>query len=203
MQLKNYYALLLVGCFSFLMIACNSPEANNEVNANENNEKSNEDRIAEGQKMITIGGCNDCHSPKIMSQFGPKIDSSKFLAGHWAQDSLPPVYAGVLQPGNWLAMTPSITAFAGPWGISYAANITSDSTTGIGAWTEHNFIQAMKTGKHMGMENERPIMPPMPYENLAQLSDDELKSIFAYLKSTTPISNRVPAPVPPNQVATK
>jgi hypothetical protein len=100
-------------------------------------------------------------------------------------------------------MSPDITAFAGPWGISYAANLTSDSATGIGAWTEEQFIKSMRTGKHLGAENGRPILPPMPWPFISKMTDEDLSAVYAYLKSLPPVSNRVPAPTPPNEVKFK
>jgi hypothetical protein len=100
-------------------------------------------------------------------------------------------------------MGPEITAFVGPWGISYAANLTPDSTTGIGAWSEATFIKALRTGKHMGIETGRPIMPPMPAEYIGKMNDDDLKAIYAYLRTIPAVNNKVPAPVPPNEVMAK
>ena len=88
-----------------------------------------------------------------------------------------------------------MTAWSGPWGVSYTANLTPDQETGIGAWSEENFIQALRTGKHLG--GGRDILPPMPWPAYQNLSDEDLKSIFAYLKSIPPIRNQVPDPVPP------
>jgi hypothetical protein len=161
---------------------------------------STEEAQKRGQFLVGIGGCADCHSPKKMTAHGPVIDSSRHLSGHPAGSPLPPIAASALQPGNWVLMAPDVTAFVGPWGISYAANLTSDSATGLGAWTEHQFIQTMRTGKHLGMENGRPVLPPMPWEAVGKMSDDDLKSMLAYLKSLPAITNRVPGPVPPNQV---
>lgn len=92
----------------------------------------------------------------------------------------------------WLfVVTATDTAFAGPWGISYAPNLTSDKNTGIGAvWTEDLFIQAMRTGKHFG--TARMIQPPMPWQWIGMASDEDLKAIFAYLKTVPPIVNHVP-----------
>ncbi len=84
--------------------------------------------------------------------------------------------------------------------MSFAANLTSDSATGIGAWSEPNFVNAIRKGKHMGLDNARPIMPPMPWENYNNLSVSDLKSIFAYLQTTIPITNRVTAPYSPDEV---
>lgn len=158
--------------------------------------------IDRGNYLVTSGGCNDCHSPKIMSPMGPEADSTKLLSGHPAGSKLPPIDASALKPGGWVLMAPDITSFVGPWGISYAANLTPDSATGIGAWSETNFIKALRTGKHMGIETGRPIMPPMPYPYIGQFNDEDLKAMFAYLKSLPPVSNKVPEPTPPNQVAT-
>ena len=99
--------------------------------------------------------------------------------------------------GGWLmAGAATNTAWAGPWGISYTANLTPDQNTGIGIWTEDMFIKSMRDGKHMG--TSRTILPPMPWPWYAQMRDEELKAIFAYLKSIPPIRNHVPDPTPPS-----
>lgn len=87
------------------------------------------------------------------------------------------------------------TAFAGPWGVSFAANLTPDPDTGLGKWTEEMFIATMKTGRHQG--KGRQVLPPMPVENLAALSDQDIKDLFAYLQSLAPVRNRVQAPIDP------
>ena len=155
--------------------------------------------VKRGQYLTTIGGCNDCHTPKKMTEHGPALDETKILSGHPAASQLPPISESALKPGQWVNMAPDVTAFVGPWGISYAANLTSDSATGIGAWTKESFVKAMRTGKHLGMENGRPIMPPMPWEGVAQMTDEDLEAVFAFLKSLPAISNKVPDPVPPTQ----
>jgi cytochrome c553 len=156
--------------------------------------------IERGQHLVTAGACHDCHSPKLMTTEGPKVDSSRLLSGHPANAPLPQIDLAALKPGDWIHFSPDLTAFVGPWGMSYAANLTSDSATGIGAWSEANFVGAIRTGKHMGFKNGRSIMPPMPWDNYRNLPDDDLKSIFAYLKSTQPISNRVHEPFTPAEV---
>jgi hypothetical protein len=105
----------------------------------------------------------------------------------------------MVQPGKWYLATGDLTAWVGPWGISYTANLTPDEPTGIGMWTEEVFIKALRTGKHMGIG--RPILPPMPWPDFAKATDEDLKAIFAYLKSLPPIRNQVPDPVPPNQLS--
>jgi len=95
-------------------------------------------------------------------------------------------------PWQWSGAATN-TAFAGPWGVSYGANLTPDRDTGLGQWTEKMFLDAMRTGKHAGAG--RPILPPMPWPSYKQMTDDDLKAVFAYLQSVKPISNRVPEPV--------
>ena len=156
--------------------------------------------VNRGKILVTIGGCNDCHSPKQFGPHGPSVDSAKMLSGHPANMQNPPVIASALKPGGWVLMGSDVTTFVGPWGISYAANLTPDSATGIGAWTEEQFIQTMRTGKHLGLQGGRPVLPPMPWEAIGKLPDEELKSVFAYLQSLPAISNRVPGPVSPDKV---
>jgi mono/diheme cytochrome c family protein len=149
-------------------------------------------QLERGKYLVLFGGCMDCHTPLKMTDHGPEPDLSRMLSGHPENLKLPPPD---LKPGPWFAATAGMTAWAGPWGISYAANLTPDANTGLGIWTEDMFIQAMRTGKHMG--SGRDILPPMPWRGLAGLSDDDLRAIFAYLRSIPPIANHVPDPVAP------
>jgi hypothetical protein len=154
------------------------------------------EQIERGRLLATVGGCHDCHSPKVMTAQGPAPDSSRLLSGHPANETVPTFPQGVFSESGWVAATNHhFTAWIGPWGISFAANLTPDNLTGIGAWTENSFIKAMRTGKHMGAG--RPILPPMPWFNLAELPDEDLRDMFAFLKSLKPVSNQVPLPIPP------
>jgi mono/diheme cytochrome c family protein len=148
--------------------------------------------VERGQYLVKIGGCADCHTPKKMTDQGPVDDESLWLAGHPESVKLPPPD---LKEGPWFAATAGMTAWTGPWGISYAANLTPDVNTGLGIWTEEMFIEAMRTGRHMGYG--RPILPPMPWQNLAGASDEDLKAIYAYLRTIPEVRNEVPQPVPP------
>jgi|GraSoiStandDraft_8_1057269.scaffolds.fasta_scaffold334840_1 mono/diheme cytochrome c family protein len=200
---KRLYLLLviLISGFAFYLAGCNSAsdeKKEQDSTASETKTMSKEDMIKRGDYIVTTGSCNDCHSPKVMTQMGPLPDSSKLLSGHPANEPLPPIYANSLKPGNWISMAPDITAFVGPWGISYAANLTPDSATGIGAWSEATFMNTVRSGKHLG--NGRDILPPMPWPFIGKLTDDDLKAVYAYLRSLPPISNKVPAPVSPPDV---
>ena len=88
-----------------------------------------------------------------------------------------------------------MTAWSGPWGISYTSNLTPDPETGLGALSEESFIEAMRTGRHYG--GGREILPPMPWTWLGKATDEDLKAIYAYLRTVTPIRNHVPDPIPP------
>ena len=148
-----------------------------------------------GEHLVTIGACHDCHTPKKMTPQGPDIDSSLLLSGHPAQ--LPDIDVNRKEmESKGLVTTGDLTSWVGPWGISYTANLTSDAT-GIGNWNEGQFIYAIRNGKMKGAPQGRNILPPMPWQMYKSMTDDELKAIFAYLKSTKPIKNVVPPPKPP------
>jgi hypothetical protein len=150
-------------------------------------------RVKRGESLVNTHDCHGCHTPMKMGPNGPEPDMSRALSGH--PESLvmppPPKLEGAW---NW-AGSATVTAFAGPWGVSYAINLTPDPETGIGKWKEKEFVQAIKTGKHLGVS--RPIMPPMPWAAYRQLPESDLKAIFAYLKSLKPIRNQAPAYQPP------
>jgi mono/diheme cytochrome c family protein len=166
--------------------------------AQEKKPDAQESKINRGKYLVTISGCHDCHSPKVYTPEGmPEPDEKRLLCGHPADEGLPEFSADWVTPGKWVLFNSHFTAAVGPWGISYAANLTPDDQTGIGLWTEDVFINALRTGKHMGQG--RPILPPMPWPSLATASDEDLAAIFAYLKSLPPLKNPVPAPVPPGQ----
>lgn len=150
-------------------------------------------RIARGAYLVRAMGCNHCHTPYRLGPQGPEPDMSRALTGHPSDVAVPPAPPAT---GLWVWHGAATnTAFAGPWGVSFSANLTPDPETGLGRWTEEMFIATMRTGRHQG--KGRPILPPMPYENLASLDDEDIRSLFAYLQSLAPVRNRVPAPVDP------
>lgn len=150
-------------------------------------------RIKRGEYLVKIGGCNDCHTPFTMGPNGPEPDTARLLSGHPAEMKMPPAPA-LSSPWMWAGAATN-TAFAGPWGVTYAANLTPDENTGMKVWTEAMFVSAMRTGKHMGVS--RPIMPPMPWQAVAAMTDADLKAVYAYLQSIPPIKNDVPLYAPP------
>lgn len=155
---------------------------------------TNEEKIQRGAYLVNSIGCDDCHSPKKVTETGFEIIPELRLSGHNAgKTSLKPATDAVKQ--GWLLFGNDLTTAVGPWGQSFAANLTSDAT-GIGNWKEEQFIKAIREGKYKGLDNTRPLLPPMPWFVYKNLNDDDLGSIFAFLKSTRPVKNVVPAPKP-------
>lgn len=153
-------------------------------------------KVKRGEYLVAIGHCNDCHSPKTITANGPVPDPKRLLSGHSASAKLPQAPDGIIGPAKWGGLfNNDLTAWSGPWGTSFAANLTPDRETGIGNWAEQTFTQAMRTGKHLGVG--RPILPPMPWYNVAQLSDEDMSALFAYLMTLPPVRNAVPGPIPP------
>lgn len=151
--------------------------------------KAAQAKIERGRYLVSIAGCHDCHTPWKMTELGPEPDMTRALSGH--PEGM--THAAPALRGPWVsAGNATNTAFAGPWGVSYAANLTSDSETGIGFMDEATFVRTIRSGKHLGAG--RPILPPMPWPVYRNMTDQDLGAVFAYLMSTTPIKNKVPAP---------
>ena len=150
--------------------------------------------VERGKYLVSAMGCHDCHTPWKVGPQGPEPDMTRALTGHPSDMVMPP--PPKLPEGPWIAlMGATNTAWAGPWGVSFTANLTPDKETGLGNWTAEMFITAMRTGRQQG--KGRPILPPMPWQMIRNLTDDDLRSIFAYLQSLQPVRNRVPQPVDP------
>ena len=160
-----------------------------------------ENPVAWGKHIVTIAGCNDCHTPKKMGPNGPEDNMDLELSG--APSQMPAINVNRKEMESKGLAVDNLSEWIGPWGISYPANITSDSTTGIGNWTEDQFILCLRKGKYGGAPNGRNLLPPMPWPNFAQMTDDELKAVFAYLQSTKPVHNIVHQPQPPLLVMKK
>jgi len=154
-----------------------------------------QDPVARGKYLVTIGSCNDCHTPKLPPTGPmPEADMTRLLSGHPHDEA---ITAGPSVPDKtWIwGGNPGMTAFYGPWGVSFAANLSPDTTTGLGGWSEDMFIQTLRNGKHMG--TGRNLLPPMPWNWINQMTDEDLKAVFAYLKSIPAVHNEVPQPIPP------
>ena len=157
------------------------------------NDASLASAIALGEHLVKTAGCHDCHTPLKLGPNGPEPDMSRALSGHPEQMKLPPAPP---PSGPWIvAVAATNTAWSGPWGTSFTANLTPDKDTGLGNWTKETFVQTVRTGRHMG--RGRPVLPPMPIPVYKNFSDEELGAIFAYLRTVPALKNRVPDPLPP------
>jgi mono/diheme cytochrome c family protein len=150
--------------------------------------------LKRGEYLVKGGGCGDCHTTKKMGPSGPEPDQAFQLAGHPEAMVMPP--APKLPAGPWIAtVAATMTAWAGPWGVSFTSNLTADPETGLGKWTSATFIDTIRSGRVMG--KGRQLLPPMPYVALRNLTDDDLRAIFVYLQSIPKLKNRVPDPIAP------
>lgn len=184
-----YLSLFLVSAVT-LLISCDTQQ--------EKTEMTERQMIEHGKFLVTVGGCDDCHTPKNFGPQGPELDMTRRLSGHPEGSQLAPVDTSLIGP--WVYFASDLTAAVGPWGVSFSANLTPDKETGIGTWQPEMFINAMRTGKHLGVADGRPVLPPMPWQTLNHLSDEDLKAMFLYLKSLPAIKNKVPDPIPPHQI---
>jgi hypothetical protein len=161
--------------------------------------KAAEDPVARGRYLVSFAGCNDCHTPWVFNkEFGmPVPDHTRFLSGHPA--GAPEPQAKVDPKTDLAFIGATFTAFKFPFGMVYSANLTPDKETGLGNWTEEMFLGVFHKGLHMGAEG-RPVMPPMPWQEFRNMTDDDLKAVFAFLKTIPPIHNPVADPKVPKPV---
>ncbi|HBC79852.1 MAG TPA: diheme cytochrome c-553 [Bacteroidales bacterium] len=194
MKKALWFSVMSLGAFILLLTGCRN---SSKTAIAENTELSVTQLIEKGNYFVTIMGCNDCHSPKELGPQGPEVVPDLMLSGYPALRPFKKVDPELIKKG-WILFDADLTAAAGPWGVSFAANLTSDQT-GIGNWTEENFRRALKEGRYKGLEASRMLLPPMPWTNFTGISNDDIKAIFQYLKSTKPVSNVVPLSISPVQ----
>lgn len=173
-------SVLAISC----LLACQSPA-----------KEDSQARVRRGEYLVTLLACDDCHSPKVFTERGPVPDPALRLSGHHGGAEVPVLPNGTLSPTGWGAITTNdMTAWMGPWGTTFAINLTPHPD-GLGLWTEDQFVQAIRTGKHLGVG--RPVLPPMPWPAYAHLPEEDLRAIFAFLHTLPPVANVVPQPIPP------
>jgi mono/diheme cytochrome c family protein len=126
-------------------------------------------QIKRGEYLVTIGGCNDCHTP---GYFFGKPDMSRFLGGSDVGFELPGL------------------------GVFVGRNITPDKETGIGSWTAEQIVAAIQTGER---PDGRILAPIMPWHAFAHLTADDAMAIAAFLQSVKPVDNEVPEPFKPGE----
>jgi mono/diheme cytochrome c family protein len=128
--------------------------------------------IERGKYLVTLGGCNDCHTP---GYFFGKPDMARFLGGS---------EVGFEIPGR---------------GIFHGPNLTPDGDTGLGKWSADEIVVAITTGRR---PDGRMLAPIMPWHALANLKQQDSLAIAAFLKSLAPVKNKVPGPFGPNEKPT-
>lgn len=184
-------SVLAAGFFA-AMLSCTTKQEKEKIA-----ELSQEELIKRGAYLTTIGACHDCHSPKVMTPEGPMPDPARLLSGH-PQNEINPVIPSNSE--NWVLFNVNhFTSFVGPWGVSYAANLTPDDT-GTGSWSFEQFKTAIRKGKYKGLEGSRDLLPPMPWQMYRSMTDEDLKAIYTYLRTIKPIQNIVPAPIAPSEL---
>lgn len=191
MRNKTLISFFLLAFASGILVSCSNSTGENSTASTTVDSST---LIARGDYLVTISGCDDCHSPKRMGAQGPELIPELRLSGYPSTRPIQKADTNVLKLG-WALMGSDLTSAVGPWGMSFAANITSDET-GIGVWTEEQFFTALKKGKFKGRETGRDLLPPMPWVNYRNMKDEDVKAIFAFLKTTKPVNNLVPAPTP-------
>lgn len=187
---------VLILAFSVLMVTCNQPAdqppADEALMSAVPPVNDTQSLVKRGEYLVNVGLCHDCHSPKIFTEKGPEPDPARLLSGNPGDMPFEGFDPNIAMNGITL-LNEYFTAFAGPWGVSYSANLTPDPT-GIGSWTEEHFFRAMREGKYKGLPNGRDLLPPMPWHYFAKMTDEDLTAIFVYLKSLPAVPNMVPAP---------
>lgn len=174
----------------FLQFSCKSEVEKKDLTQTE--------MIALGKYIITTSGCSDCHTPKIFTENGPILDTTKLLSGFQQGEVLPSLDMNMIGPNKWIATEKNLGAWVGPWGVSFASNLTPDNATGIGTLSEEMFIKTLREGKYMGVG--RTLLPPMPWQVIGMKTDQDLKAMYAYLHSIKPIQNQVPPPISPDKM---
>ena len=196
---KSLFIIPLIAAgIAATVISCNNTQASPE---RKTAGMDSTEKVKRGEYLVSIIGCDDCHSPKRMGPMGPEIIPELRLSGYPSSRPIMKADTSVVNQG-WAMFVPDLTSSVGPWGVSFSANLTSDET-GIGNWTEENFLRAIREGKYKGLETSRPLLPPMPWFVYKNMKDEDLKSIFAYLKTVKPVENVVPAPKTLADVAKK
>ena len=198
MKKPNFLILVFIAIsFALFSTSCSDGQQNRGEDNTTVATKS-EDVVKHGEYLVTIMGCNDCHSPKRVGANGPEIIPELMLSGYPGDRPIIK-FADLLIKDGFAMFYPDLTAAAGPWGVSFAGNLTPDET-GIGNWTEEQFKKAITQGKYKGLDGGRMLLPPMPWFNYTSLTDEDVNAIFMYLKSIKPVRNIIPMPVPPDKM---
>lgn len=125
-----------------------------------------------GKYLVSIAGCNDCHTP---GYFFGKPEMDRYLGGSEVGFEIPGL------------------------GVFHGPNLTPDPETGLGNWNIGQIVTALQTGKR---PDGRELAPIMPWRAFANLTKDDATAVAVFLKSLTPVKNKVPGPFGPNEKPT-
>lgn len=150
-------SVITMGLLYLLLTGCSSVQEQ-EIAVSDMPYINAENPIEAGRYMITVGGCNDCHTD-----------------GYIMTD-------GNIPEENWLTGSP--VGWYGPWGTSYPGNLRLRAQE----WTEDQWIYALK---------ERKGLPPMPWMNVKQMSEQDMQAVYTYIKSLGPKGEHVPLAAAP------
>lgn len=137
------------------------------------------DAVDRGRYLVVLLGCGACHTN---GAFEGAPDTDRGLAGS---------QTGIAWTNPLDNEHP---------GVVYPPNITPDENTGIGLWTDAQIAKAIRAG--IGRHGSRRIVT-MPWQAYSWLTDDDVETIVAYLRSIQPVDHRVPSAVPPGRKASK
>lgn len=203
---RNFISSIDLGhVFFFLLVTviftgCGSKaefEPKSPVKADDQEEVYRQYNVERGKRLVELGGCSMCHTPKVKTTLGYKPDKDKFMSGYPSDKPLPDLpYAEIMTgEAEKKFYTTDATIWVGRWGVSFAPNLTPDPETGIGSWKEEDFIEIFQGNKHFAEGQQ--VTTPMPVNVYSQLNFFELRSIFIYLQTLEPVSNEVPTRIPP------
>jgi cytochrome c553 len=122
--------------------------------------------IAKGKHLVILGGCNDCHTP-----FNNKLLD---------------FYHDSILVGGALYNVPESNFKV------RSSNLTPDTATGIGSWTEEIFLSKFKNYREQKAYDYNPgkYNTDMPWSILAKMTDDDIRSIYSYLRTIKPVNNK-------------
>lgn len=196
---RRLFSSIVLIISSFFYFSCQNQEEGEELEPiAEAQVDSHQELVERGKYLIEIMGCNDCHSPKKMGERGPEIIPELALSGFPADRPILKFEDPLIKEGFGM-MYPDLTGAAGPWGLSFAANLTPHET-GLGNWTLEQFTIALREGKSKGIRTNRMLLPPMPWQNYVGIKDEDIAALFEYLQSIPPVDNRVPQPIEPQSM---
>ncbi len=164
-------AILLCFIAAVFFTECNnnSGKSSELKQADNINQDSVQMVLARGEYLaVHVAACIHCHSKRDFSKYsGPVIPGTEGGGGqefsHAELDAIP--------------------------GVLYSKNITPDSATGIGTWTDAEIIRAITQGINKKGDT---LFPLMPYANFNRMAKSDLLSIVAYIRTLKPINNKVP-----------